>query len=189
MKKMIIAVTLILLGATAAQADQYIKINKGIKGLVLGAGGGAIAGQAIGRNTESTLIGTAVGTMIGYMVGNEMDKNSYQPGQVSYRQPYEPSYIPPRSSYRPVYEPVPEYQVRRDNCKEVEILGTVHGSPEKFITTACETPQGWILVDPPSESAAAYYRYQPQPSWQRSSVNRGYEPYYQNYPQRIVYQY
>ena len=39
-----------------------------------GSGRGAIAGQAIGRNTGATLIGAAVGTMVGYIVGNEMDK-------------------------------------------------------------------------------------------------------------------
>jgi hypothetical protein len=39
-----------------------------------GAGIGALAGQAIGGNTESTLIGMAVGSGIGYVVGNEKDK-------------------------------------------------------------------------------------------------------------------
>ncbi|MBG83174.1 MAG: hypothetical protein CMJ40_01360 [Phycisphaerae bacterium] len=39
-----------------------------------GAGIGALAGQAIGRNTSSTLIGAGAGAAAGYMVGNEMDK-------------------------------------------------------------------------------------------------------------------
>jgi hypothetical protein len=43
-------------------------------GTLLGAGAGALAGQAIGRNTQSTVIGTAVGAGAGYIVGNEADK-------------------------------------------------------------------------------------------------------------------
>jgi outer membrane lipoprotein SlyB len=39
-----------------------------------GAGLGAILGQAIGRDTKSTLIGAALGGTLGYIVGNEMDK-------------------------------------------------------------------------------------------------------------------
>ena len=35
---------------------------------------GALAGQAIGHNTEGTLIGAGVGAGAGYMIGNEADK-------------------------------------------------------------------------------------------------------------------
>ena len=60
-----------------------------------GAGAGAVTGQAIGKSTESTLIGAAVGMFLGYMGGNEADKyqknyravpqQQYPPQQ--YRQP------------------------------------------------------------------------------------------------------
>jgi outer membrane lipoprotein SlyB len=43
-------------------------------GALIGAGIGALAGQAIGGDTEATLIGTAVGAGAGYVVGNESDK-------------------------------------------------------------------------------------------------------------------
>ncbi len=43
-------------------------------GALLGTGAGALAGQAIGRNTSSTLIGAGVGAGAGYMIGNESDK-------------------------------------------------------------------------------------------------------------------
>ncbi len=46
----------------------------GQSGLLIGAGVGALAGQAIGGSTEATLIGTAVGSGVGYVVGNERDK-------------------------------------------------------------------------------------------------------------------
>jgi len=43
-----------------------------------GAGIGALAGQAIGHDTESTLIGAAVGGAAGYIIGNERDKMKQQ---------------------------------------------------------------------------------------------------------------
>ncbi len=72
LKTVIAAVLITGTMAVQAQAQDY-----GINGLVLGAGSGALVGQAIGRDREATLIGTAVGGMFGYMVGNEMDKDRY----------------------------------------------------------------------------------------------------------------
>lgn len=48
--------------------------TKGRTGALAGGGVGAIIGQAVGRDTEATLIGAAVGTGVGYIIGNEMDK-------------------------------------------------------------------------------------------------------------------
>ena len=44
-------------------------------GSLIGAGIGALAGQAIGRDTTGTLVGTAIGAGAGYAVGNESDKS------------------------------------------------------------------------------------------------------------------
>jgi len=44
------------------------------KGAIIGAGIGALAGQAIGHDTESTLIGTAAGTLLGAITGNAVDQ-------------------------------------------------------------------------------------------------------------------
>jgi len=44
------------------------------KGAAIGAGIGALAGQAIGHDTESTLIGTAAGTLLGAIAGNAVDQ-------------------------------------------------------------------------------------------------------------------
>ena len=52
--------------------------NDAQSGALLGAGIGALAGQAIGGNTKSTLIGTAVGAGAGYVIGNESDKAKHQ---------------------------------------------------------------------------------------------------------------
>ena len=186
--KKIFALTVVILSISAtAQADQYLKINKGIKGLLLGAGGGALAGQAIGRDTQSTLIGTTIGTLVGYMVGNEMDKNSFQYRDVGYHPRYEPSYRPLPSSNGYNYRPAPPRHVPVGGCREVEILGTVNGVPEKIITTACHTPEGWILTEP-LESAAGY-RYEFRDTVPRSSSDSGRLPATNYYDQRVTYQY
>jgi hypothetical protein len=43
-------------------------------GALIGTAAGAGVGQAIGHNTQSTLIGAGVGAAGGYMIGNESDK-------------------------------------------------------------------------------------------------------------------
>lgn len=45
-------------------------------GGLAGVGIGALAGQAIGGNTEATLIGAAIGAGAGYIIGNEQDKKA-----------------------------------------------------------------------------------------------------------------
>ncbi len=44
------------------------------KGALLGAGAGALLGQAIGRNTEGTLLGAGIGTLVGAIIGNAEDQ-------------------------------------------------------------------------------------------------------------------
>lgn len=63
-------------------------------GALIGAGGGALAGQAIGHNTEGTLIGAGVGAIGGYIIGNEMDKSAEKKQQATapaQTQPYSAS--------------------------------------------------------------------------------------------------
>jgi hypothetical protein len=57
-------------------------------GAALGAGTGALIGQAIGGNTESTLLGLAAGTILGALVGNAVDQD-YQAARdaAMYRRP------------------------------------------------------------------------------------------------------
>lgn len=44
-------------------------------GAAVGAGTGALIGQAIGGNTQSTLIGLTAGTILGALVGNAVDQD------------------------------------------------------------------------------------------------------------------
>ena len=65
------------LGLAAALAGSAMLVsgcNDAQSGALLGAGIGALAGQAIGGDTEATLIGAGVGTGAGYIIGNESDK-------------------------------------------------------------------------------------------------------------------
>lgn len=45
------------------------------KGAAIGAGVGALAGQALGRDTASTLIGAGVGALVGGLGGNAVDQH------------------------------------------------------------------------------------------------------------------
>ena len=64
------ATTTLFSCATAAPPDRY----NTQRGAAIGAGVGALAGQAIGRNTEATLIGASVGTLLGAIFGNAADQ-------------------------------------------------------------------------------------------------------------------
>ena len=57
--------------ACAAGRDRY----NTQRGAAIGAGVGAVAGQAIGRNTEATLLGAGIGTLLGAIIGNAADQS------------------------------------------------------------------------------------------------------------------
>ena len=63
-----VAVVLVVAGLLPGCSDAQA-------GSLIGAGLGALAGQAIGGDTKATVIGTAVGAAGGYMIGNESDKS------------------------------------------------------------------------------------------------------------------
>jgi hypothetical protein len=68
------------------------------KGAAIGAIGGALAGQAIGRNTAGTLIGAASGALVGAVAGNAVDQsraNEKVAGQPVYASPASPPDAPP----------------------------------------------------------------------------------------------
>ena len=126
--------------------------NKGQKGAGIGAASGAIIGQAIGRNTEATLIGAAVGGLLGYIVGNEMDKYDRQRLNQTYESA--PSGTPttwnnPDSGNRYQVTPEPAYyppSQPQAPCRKAEILATIDGKTEKTYTTACRNSEGqWEL--------------------------------------------
>ena len=125
-------------------------VNKGQMGAAGGAASGALIGQAIGHNTEATLIGMAVGTMLGYIVGNEMDKYDRQQlnhvyergvsGQTS-------SWINPDMGNQYHVTPQPAYTGANNRyCRKAEVTAVIDGKTEKSYTTACRDDYGhWQL--------------------------------------------
>ena len=64
---MVVTVSLGLVFVAGCESDAQT-------GALIGAGIGALAGQAIGGDTEGTMIGAGVGAAGGYIIGNEQDK-------------------------------------------------------------------------------------------------------------------
>jgi hypothetical protein len=109
MNKIILAMAAILLvsiNLPTAQAG-----DRALNGLLIGGSGGALLGQGIGRNTESTLIGATVGGVLGMIVGNEFDRTQghYHQPRVSERHVY---HHQPRVRERQVYHYRPRVEER-----------------------------------------------------------------------------
>jgi uncharacterized protein YcfJ len=75
MKNKIVCVVLltVIMGVLSCAAPQGQYNTQ--RGAAVGAGVGAIAGQAIGRNTEATLLGAGIGTLLGAILGNAVDQS------------------------------------------------------------------------------------------------------------------
>jgi len=146
MKRMAVVLALSIFALSSCGGQ----LTKGQAGAGMGAAGGAIVGQAIGKSTEATLIGMAVGTMLGYIVGNEMDKfdrqqlnNVYETG-VSGR----PSaWNNPDTGNRYSVTPQPAVQgPRGGTCRRAEIQAVIDGRRETTYSTACRDDYGqWVL--------------------------------------------
>jgi len=76
MKSKIVAA--LLIAAVAGAAGGQTETSNKKKGMLWGAGLGAITGGIIGGHGSDALIGAAVGTGIGYIIGNESDKKKAQ---------------------------------------------------------------------------------------------------------------
>ncbi|RJR53125.1 MAG: glycine zipper 2TM domain-containing protein [Desulfobacteraceae bacterium] len=73
-KKILITIAITLAFVTSCASYSPDRYNTQ-KGAAIGAGAGALLGQAIGRNTKGTLIGLAGGTILGGLVGNAVDQD------------------------------------------------------------------------------------------------------------------
>ncbi len=147
MRRLILPVLLVFSLSLGACNHQ---LNKGQSGAGIGAAGGAVLGQAIGGNTEATLIGMGFGALLGYIVGNEMDKYDRQQLNQTYERGasgQSSSWHNPDSgnSYNvtpePAYYPTPE-----SPCRRAEIVAMIDGKQEKTYSTACRNSAGqWEL--------------------------------------------
>lgn len=125
------------------------QVNKAQSGAAMGGVGGALVGQAIGRDTKATLIGAAVGTMLGYMVGNEMDKYDRQQLNSIYERGVSgqtSSWVNPDSgnSYR--VTPNAATTTASGPCRSAAVDAIIDGKRETTYTTACRDYNGqWVL--------------------------------------------
>lgn len=138
------------LGALAlCSALALTACSAGTMGAGAGAGIGAIAGQAIGHNTESTLIGAAAGSLLGYIIGNEMDKYDRQQLNHMYERGVSgqtSSWQNPDNGNMYTVTPQPAYQQNNQWCRQAEIDAVIDGRRERTLTTACRNAHGqWEL--------------------------------------------
>ena len=125
------------------------QLTKGQAGAGIGAAGGAIVGQAIGKSTEATLIGMAVGTMLGYSVGNEMDKYDRQQLNTVYETGASgrpTAWQNPDNGNSYTVTPQPAVQSPQGVCRKAEIRAVIDGRTETTYSTACRDDYGrWVL--------------------------------------------
>ena len=164
MKRILIICTALISITVTAHARDHKHYD--LRGVILGAGGGALLGQALGRNTQSTVIGSAVGGVVGYLVGTEMDRGrtfSYPRSHSHYDRPRHHRYEPTVQ----YHEPLPRRNdVTREHyapCRQTEILATIDGKPKKIYGTVCKTARGWELEPGYGESHPTTYHLEP---WQ-----------------------
>jgi len=124
--------------------------NKGQMGAAGGAAGGALLGQAIGNDTESTLLGAAIGGMLGYVLGNEMDKYDRQMLNRAYESTpsgQASTWVNPDHGNQYTVTPQQGYAgPNNQQCRKAEILAVIDGRTETTHTTACRDMNGqWQL--------------------------------------------
>jgi uncharacterized protein YcfJ len=115
-----------------------------VNGAFIGAGSGALIGQALGRNTEATLAGTFIGGILGAAIGSDMDRDRRVRSEVVYTTHRRPESVD--------YVIVDRYQRDEwydETCREVDLVARVDGRREKIKATACLDEDGrWVIEQP-----------------------------------------
>lgn len=107
----LVILTMVIVSCAPMPPDRY----NTQRGAAIGAGAGALIGQAIGRNTESTLIGLAAGTILGALVGNASDQ-SYAAQREASRTGKQVVYY---DDHGGAVETIPGPMNQRTNCRKV----------------------------------------------------------------------
>ena len=144
-------------------------------GAAVGAGTGALLGQAIGGNTQSTLIGLTAGTILGALVGNAVDQD-YQAARDA-AQYGKPVIYYDKSGH--AVEAIPEGE-NNSNCRKVRKRIWEDGKLVKeTIEEVCSPPAPVVRYypAPPPPPSAYYYGWWGWPVVPRFSFYFG-RPYY-----------
>ena len=117
--------------------------NREINGLIFGSGAGAIVGQALGRDLESTIIGATVGGVLGVIVnqgsGHRPARHTRETN-VSYNHAPVYRYDTVNSRRRPHSTNVgrkPHYSRPGRVCKDVTTYRRDHRGEYQTVTTSC----------------------------------------------------
>ena len=150
MKKIALALFAVSYLISSCAGMQVGEGEKGQVGAIGGATAGAIIGQAIGHNTEATLIGAAVGGLVGYIIGNEMDKYDRQQLNHVYERGVSnqtAAWVNPDTGNRYMVTPKSAYNPTPDKiCRKAEVEAWIDGKRETTYTTACRDQHGnWQL--------------------------------------------
>jgi uncharacterized protein YcfJ len=85
------------------------------RGAAIGAGIGALMGQAIGRDTEATLLGAGIGTLVGAITGNAIDQE-HQAARDAVRTNKRVVYV---DDHGRAVEAIPVQNDQQTNCRKV----------------------------------------------------------------------
>lgn len=144
-KALLLALVLVLASLTSCAHYPPDRYNTQ-KGALIGAGAGALMGQAIGRNTEGTLIGLAAGTILGGLVGNAVDQD-YQAAReaAQYQKPV--VYYDRKGS---AVEAIPAPAEQKPNCRKVTNKVWQDGNvvSEKVEEICTDAPPQTVVVQP-----------------------------------------
>lgn len=171
-KTMSIFVVLLLCAALVSCAHYPPDRYNTQRGALIGAGAGALLGQAIGGNTAGTLIGLAAGTLFGGLVGNAVDQD-YQAARDAARHDRPVVYYDDKGS---AVEAVPRPVAGKPNCRVVTKRVWQDGHlMSETVEEICTEPEV-VVVEPryvyPPPYPRVYFHYYYGP--------RGY--YYRGHP-------
>jgi len=143
------------------------------KGALIGAGAGALLGQAIGGNTAGTLIGLAAGTIFGGLVGNAVDQD-YQAARDAALYDRRVVYYDKKGA---AVEAVPEPLEGKTDCRKVTKRVWQDGKlVSETVEEICTEPEVVVVepryVYPPYPRVRFHYFYGGRPYYYHS------RPYY-----------
>ncbi len=132
LKKILILVTVSLFPffSTAFGGD------RAVNGLILGGGSGALIGQSIGHNSESTIIGATVGGVLGYIIGNNTHSSVH--GSYNHITTYSDNRYRHRQ-HRPriIKEKYRDHHRNGQTCRKTTTIIREHGIRKRIISTEC----------------------------------------------------
>jgi uncharacterized protein YcfJ len=108
----ILLLSLMLLSVSCATTPDRYNTQKGA---AIGAGIGALLGQAIGRDTEGTLLGAGIGTVFGAIAGNAIDQD-YQAARDAALINKRVVYVDDRGR---AVEAIPVQSDQQTNCRKI----------------------------------------------------------------------